>query len=96
MKNKDLENIIRMREIANIYSLTKQPEKSENYHKIIIKLCDRHPKSEEMLTFKIQSLNQLKKTYKTLEAIKELLNLNPYNINALLNIASFLKEQNYV
>lgn len=95
MQNKrktHIENIIRLREIANIYTLTKQHEKSEKYHKIILRLCDKCPKTEEMLIFKIHSLNYLNKPYKSLETTDELLNLNPYNMNALLNIACFLKE----
>ena len=95
MRNKritDIENIIRLREIATIYNITKQEEKSRKYHRIIIKLCDKYPKSEEMLIFKMHSLNYLNKTYKSLEITNELLNLNPYNMNALLNIACFLKE----
>lgn len=91
--NIDIENIIRMREIAEIYNITKQTHKSKRYHKIIIRICDKYPKNEEMLTFKIQSLNYLNKTYKSLETTNRLLNLNPYNINALVNIARHIKEE---
>ena len=95
MENKisaDIENIIRLREIANIYNLTNQKEKCEKYHKAIIRLCDRHPKCEKTLIFKMHSLNYLNKTYKSLEITNELLNIDPYNMNALINIARILKE----
>lgn len=91
--NADIENIIRLRQIANIYNLTNQEDKSKKYHKAIIKICDRHPKSEKTLIFKMHSLNYLNKTYKSLEITNELLNINPYNMNALLNIACILNEK---
>ena len=43
--NIDFENITRMKEIADIYKLTNQKEKYEKYHKNIISICDRLPKS---------------------------------------------------
>lgn len=88
--NIDIENIARMSEIAEIYETTKQIEKSEKYHKIIIQIIDRHPKNEKMLEFKINSLNHLKKQYKSLETTRELLNLNSSNIYALINISTYL------
>jgi hypothetical protein len=84
--NIDFKNIRRMREIAEIYEITEQHEKSEKYHKSIVEICDSYPKSEKMLTYKINSLNHLKKPYKSLETTSELLNLNPYNLTALINI----------
>lgn len=90
--NIDIENMIRMNEIAEIYDLTGQQEKSRNYHEKIVEICDRYPKSEKVLTLKINSLNYLEKSYKSLETTNELLNLNPYNIPALLNISLYLKE----
>ena len=94
MKNKrknEVENIARMSEIAKIYSITKQYGKSERYHKNIIMLCERYPKNETMLAFKIKSLNYLKKSYKSLETTNELLNINPNNIHGLINLANHLK-----
>lgn len=89
--NIDIENITRMREIAKVYDTTKQNEKSEKYHKNIIEICDKYPKNETMLQFKIDSLNYLKKSYKSLETTNELLTLNPNNIPALINIATYLR-----
>ena len=94
MKNKrknEIENIVRMNEIAKIYRITKQYKKCEKYHKNIIMLCDRHPKNETVLAFKIKSLNYLEKSYKSLETTNELLNINPNNIHGLINIANHLK-----
>lgn len=96
MENKDIKNIVRMKEIANIYSMTNQKEKSARYHKNIIEICDKYPKNEKMLMFKIQSLNQLNKSYKSLETTNELLNINPYNMDALINIASHIMRGEYV
>ena len=78
--NIDFENITRMKEIADIYKLTNQKEKYEKYHKNIISICDRLPKSEKILQYKIHSLTN------------ELLNINPYNMGALLNIIKHMKE----
>ena len=94
--NIDFENIVRMNEIAQVYEMTKQNKKAENYHRNIVKLCDRHPKNERMLQYKIHSLNQLNKPYKSLETTNELLNLNPNNLIALVNILKYLKEAQYV
>jgi hypothetical protein len=88
--NIDIENIVRMNEIAEIYSITNQQEKSEKYHRNIILLCDKYPKNERMLQFKIRSLNSLDKPYKSLETTNELLNMNPYNVHALINILAYL------
>ncbi|MBQ8017353.1 MAG: hypothetical protein IJ258_04520 [Methanobrevibacter sp.] len=90
--NIDFENITRMKEIADIYKLTNQKEKYEKYHKNIISICDRLPKSEKILQYKIHSLNCLNKPYKSLETTNELLNINPYNMGALLNIIKHMKE----
>lgn len=91
--NNDFENIHRMKEIADIYHATKQVEKSEKYHRSIIEICERYPKNEKMLTYKLQSLNYLKKPYKSLETTNELLNINPNNIDAIINIAEHLMEE---
>lgn len=91
--NNDIENIVRMKEIADIYHATKQAEKSEKYHKNIIEICEKYPKNEKMLTYKLQSLNYLKKSYKSLETTNELLNINPNNIDAIINIAEHLMEE---
>lgn len=88
--NIDIGNIGRMAEIAEIYETTRQTEKSEKYHELIIHICDRHPKNERMLEFKINSLNHLKKQYKSLETTRELLNLNSSNIYALINISEYI------
>jgi hypothetical protein len=99
MENKnniDFENIRRMNEIAHIYEITKQNKKSRKYHRNIIRLCDRHPKNERLLQYKIHSLNHLNKPYKSLETTNELLNLNPNNMMALFNIIKFLREKSYV
>ena len=90
--NIDFENIIRMREIAEIYRLTNQNEKYEKYHINIVKICDGLPKDEKILQYKIHSLNCLGKAYKSLETTNELLSLNPYNIGALLNIIRHMHE----
>ena len=94
--NNDLENILRMKEIADIYNATGQYGKSERYHKGIIEICEKHPKNEMMLMLKINSLNYLKKTYKSLETTNELLSLNPYNIDALINIANHINKTEHV
>ena len=92
----DFENILRMNEIADIYNATGQYSKSKKYHKSIIEICEKHPKNEKMLMMKINSLNYLNKSYKSLETTNELLNLNPYNIEALINIANHIREAEHV
>ena len=90
--NVDIGNIARMSEIAEVYKITNQSKKSQKYHKSIIHICDKYPRNEKILQYKIRSLNQLNKTYKSLETTNELLNLNPQNIPALFNIAIFLRR----
>jgi hypothetical protein len=87
-----MEDISRMIEIAEIYSITNQKEKSEEYLKNVVLICDESPKNEDMLQLKMHSLNLLNKPYKSLETTNELLNLNPYNIFALFNIAAYLRS----
>ncbi|MBQ2665234.1 hypothetical protein [Methanobrevibacter sp.] len=89
--NIQIEDISRLIEIAEIYSITNQKEKSKEYLEIAVKICEKFPKNEEMLQFKIHSLNLLNKPYKSLETTNELLNLNPYNFSALINIAAYLR-----
>ena len=88
--NIDIKNIIRMKEIANIYKLTGQEEKSIKYHENIIELSNKSLQIEEILYFKINSLNQFKLSYKSLETIKTLLNKNPKDIIGLFEIATYL------
>ena len=57
--------------------------KSRIIHEKIIKICDRQPKSEEILLVKINSLSILEKNYKTLECVSELVKINPYNPQVL-------------
>ena len=90
--NIDMGDISRMMEIAEIYHITNQKENSEKYLKNIIIICDKCPKSEKMLQIKIHTLNLLDKPYKSLETTTELLNLNPYNMPALLNIVEYLRS----
>lgn len=90
--NININDICRMIEIAEVYSITNQKEKSEKYLKSIIRICDKFPKDERMLQLKMHSLNLLNKPYKSLETTNELLNLNPYNISALFNIAAYLRS----
>ena len=59
--NKDISNIFRMKDIANIYHLTEQKEKAEKYHKVIIKICEKYPSNENMLLLKISSPKYLNK-----------------------------------
>ena len=89
--NINMEDISRMIEIAEIYSITNQKEKSEEYLKRIIEICDKTPRNEDMLQIKMHSLNLLNKPYKSLQTTNELLNLNPYNLSALFNIAAHLR-----
>ena len=89
--NIEIEDIIRMLEIAEVYSITNQNEQSERYLKNIIRICHEFPKDEKMLQFKIHALNLLDKPYKSLETTSELLNINPYNLPALLNIAVHMR-----
>ena len=88
--NIELENIKRMREIANLYSITGQKEKSKNYHEKIVELCNEKSNDEEILILKIQSLNYLNKRYKSLETTKNLLKINPKNMRGLINIITYL------
>jgi len=88
----DMENICRLREIAETYHQSGQIEKSEKYHEIIIEICNKYPKNEQMMTLKMLSLIYLKKEYKSLEITNEILHLNPSNAYALSNIVNYLMK----
>ena len=62
-----------------------------HYHKQIINLCDRYPHDEEMMVLKAKSLKYLEKRYKLLECLEEILRTNPNNLQALCEIANYLK-----
>ena len=62
-------------------------------HEEIIRICDEFPQDEEMMILKAKSLKELQKTYKFLECIENVLKINPYNCDALAEIAAYLKEE---
>ena len=70
-----------------------QYEDNIDYEKII-RICDRHPKDEEMLVIKAESLKRLNRTYKFLECIEAILKINPNSIKALIEMARYLGEEN--
>lgn len=88
----DIENIKRMQEIVKLYKITKQYYKCEKYYKTIIEICDKYPQNEKALTMKMQSLSQLNKNYKSLQTTNTLLNINPKNLDGLVNLSKYIKE----
>jgi hypothetical protein len=73
-----------------ILSLSNFSKNNAHAHAKIVEICDRHPKNEKMMFFKIRSLKKLNKTYKTIEAIDELIKINPYNKKILFEIAKLI------
>ena len=49
-------------------------------------------KSEDMLILKAKTMKECNKTYKFLECIEDVLKINPYNQQALKEIAIYLRE----
>ena len=95
MRNKvniNFEDMHHMREIAQIYKIINNKEKSKQYHENIVKICDQYTKKEKMLECKIRLLKPLEKPCKPLKTTAELPNLNPENMILLPNIETYLKE----
>lgn len=90
-KNNDKRKVILFKIIGEIYLKMGYYETSREYHEKIIEICEKYPKSEDMLLLKIDSLTKLKKKYKSIECAGELLKINPYNTNALLKLSQYLK-----
>lgn len=49
---------------------------------------------EDVLVRRAQTLKRLGKTYKFLECIEDILKINPYNTDALIEIADYMGERN--
>ena len=90
-KNIDKGKIILFKIIGRIHLKTGDSETSDEYHEKIIGICEKYPKSEDMLLSKINSLKILKREYKSIECAGELLKVNPYNTNALFKLSRYLK-----
>lgn len=90
LKRKDMQNVVMLFEYAKKHQINGQTQKSEIYFEKIIEICDRYPKNEDMLFFKIKSLKNMKRTYKAIECIEQLLQVNPYNTYAINEIAKIL------
>lgn len=63
----------------------------EKDFKEIINICNQYPNDEEMLIIKAKSLKRLEKPHQSLKCLKKLLKINPYNLDALIEISHFLK-----
>ena len=90
---KDFMKVIVLFKIAKINHKLKKYNKTQKYYEKIIEICNKYPKNENMLLFKIKSLKRLNKTYKSLENIENLLKINPYNKAALFMIANSYKGE---
>ena len=90
---KDFIKVIVLYKIAKITHKLKKYDKNQKYYEKIIEICNKYPKNEEMLVFKIKSLKRLNKPYKSLECIENLLKVNPYNQAALFMIAKSYKGE---
>lgn len=79
--------------IAEIKEKFRKHDKNRKIYEKIIEICNKHPKNEKMLIFKIKSLKKLNRTYRSLECIGNLLEINPHNLPALLMIAGICKGE---
>lgn len=79
--------------IAKIKDRLKKHDKNRKIYEKIIEICNKYPKNENMLIFKIKSLKKLNRTYRSLECIENLLEINPYNRPALLMIADICEGE---
>ncbi|MBQ9159757.1 MAG: hypothetical protein IJ122_00350 [Methanobrevibacter sp.] len=90
---KDLLKVILLLKIASINNKLKRQKKYRKTHEKIIEICNRYPHNEKMLFYKIQSLRNLNKSYKSLECIEDLLKINPHNRPALFIIANIYEGE---
>lgn len=79
--------------IAEINQKLKKQDKTYKYYEKIIEICNKYPKNENMILFKIQTLKKLNRPYRRLECIENLLKINPYNKTALFIIANSYKGE---
>ncbi len=49
---------------------------------------------EDVMVIRAQNLKRLGKTYKFLECIEDILKINPYNTQALIEMADYLGDRN--
>ncbi len=90
---KDWLKVIFLLKIANINNRLKRQNKYRKNHEKIIEICNKYPHNEKMLFYKIQSLRNLNKSYKSLECIEDLLKINPHNRPALFIIANIYEGE---
>lgn len=90
---KDLMKVIALFKIAKINHKLEKHNKTKIYYEKIIEICNKYPKNESMLLFKIKSLKRLNRPYRTLECIENLFKINPYNQPALFMMASIYKGE---
>lgn len=90
---KDYVKVVALFKIAKIKAKLKRQNKNHKYYEKIIEICNKYPKNENMLLFKIKSLKKLNRSYRSLECIENLLKVNPYNQPALFMIAKVYKGE---
>lgn len=93
LSKKDLIKVIALFKIAKINHKLEKHNKTRICYEKIIEICNKYPKNENMLLFKIKSLKKLNRPYRTLECIENLFKINPYNQPALLMMASIYKGE---
>ena len=80
------DNVCVLNNLAQIYSILGDNEKSKNYNEILLEECNKqlkHTQDETILMLKTNALISLKRTLELNEAVDALLKINPTNIVGL-------------
>ena len=93
----DPNNIRILNNLAFIYHVLGDDEKSRGYNEILLKECDeilKHEKDKETLILKIPALVCLNRTEEVIDVIDEILEIDSEDLNAIFQKSHYL-EQNH-
>jgi tetratricopeptide (TPR) repeat protein len=91
----DPNNIKILNNLAFIYHVLGDYEKSRGYNEILLKECDerlKHEKDKETLILKIPALVCLNRTEETIGVIDEILKIDSEDLNAIFQKAHYLEQ----
>jgi tetratricopeptide (TPR) repeat protein len=91
------DNIGILNNLAFIYHLLGDNEKSMGYNEILLKECDealKHEPNKNALILKIPALTHLERTDEVMDVIDEILKIDPEDPNALFQKSYYLEKKN--
>lgn len=91
----DANNIIILNNLAFIYHILGDDDKSKGYNEILLKECDellKHEPQKEILILKIPALVSLNRTEEVMEVIDEILKIDSKDLTALFQKSYYLEK----